>query len=141
MASGFGRSCHATVSMPIGIDLAIVLLAVLKAGGSYTWSDPGVGIPATAGLSFSTGSSGRETQYLHLDVSSALAQPVTCCPNLPIITRPSDIACILQEADGSPVVMVPHATIAALGSRGVPHPTPWVGDAGAFDLWMALMAG
>ena len=139
LASGFRRGGHATVSTPIGIDLAIVLLAILKAGGSYTWADPVIGIPA--GLSFSTGSPGADVQYLHLDVSSALAQPVTCCPNLPIIARGSDVACILQQNDGSPGVMVPHATIAALRSRAVPHPTPWMGEAGAFDLWMALMAG
>ena len=142
MASGFRRGGHAIVSMPVGIDLAIVLLAILKAGGSYAWSDPAtLGIPVPSGLSFSTGSSGAEAQYLHLEVSAALAEPVTCCPNLPIITRSSDVACILEEADGSPAVMVPHATVTALRSRGVPQPTPWVGDAGAFDLWMALMTG
>ena len=140
LASGFRRGGHAVVSMPLGIDLGIVLLAILKAGGSYTWSDPVAGIPS--GVSFSVGpSDGGEARYLHLDVSSALAEPVACCPNLPIITRGTDVACVLQEPSGSPGVMVPHATITALRSRGVPQQAPWIGAPGAFDLWMALMSG
>jgi non-ribosomal peptide synthetase component F len=141
LASGFRRSSHATVSMPLGIDLAVVLLAILKAGGSYTWAAPDSGMAVPPGLSFSTDSRGGDARYLHLDIGSVLTEPVSACPNLPIVTRGSDVACILQEADGSPVVMVPHATIASLRPPALPQQTPWMGDAGAFDLWIALMTG
>ena len=146
MARGFRRGGHACVRMTRGIDLATVLLAVLKAGGSYTWSDPeraGTGLstsPDPVGVSISTGVDGPETRYLHLDVASVLATPVSGCPNLPIMTRHTDVACIL-EMDGMPAVLVPHATITALRSQAVTHPTRWTGEPGAFDLWMALMAG
>src|SRR5688572_3058545 len=39
MTGGFRRGAHAVVAMPCSADLAIVLLAVLKAGGSYAWID------------------------------------------------------------------------------------------------------
>jgi non-ribosomal peptide synthetase component F len=141
MTHGFRRGCHADVQMPTGIDLAVVLLAVLKMGGSYTWRDPGPYAAAANGISFSTGASTSDVEYLHLDVSSALAEPVTCSPNLPIVTRASDVACILDAPDGAPPVMVPHETIAALRARTIPQRTPFVGESGAFDLWMALLAG
>lgn len=142
IAQGFRRGGHACVRMPRGADLATVLLAVLKAGGSYTWSDP-TWIDATSqpeGVSISTGVSGAETRYLHLEVPSLLEEQFGSCPNLPILTRGTDIACVLQDG-ARPAIIVPHATITALRSKAVTHPTPWAGEPGAFDLWMALMAG
>jgi non-ribosomal peptide synthetase component F len=149
-AHGFRRGAHAIVTMAPGIDLAITLLAILKMGGAYTWKEAPPFAPGTASVSFSTapwardsrvGPPSTEIQYLHLDLSSALAEPRTCSANLPIVTRDTDTACVLEEADGAPAVLVPHQTIAALRERAVPNPTPCSGDRGAFDLWMALMAG
>jgi hypothetical protein len=141
MAHGFRRGRHACVTMPRGIDLATALLAVLKAGGSYTWGDPQrIGSSGPHGVSIESGATGAETRYLYLDVTPVLAEPSSCCPNLPIVTRHTDIACVLHEA-GTAAVSVPHATIAALRARAVTHPTRWIGDSSAFDLWMALMAG
>jgi non-ribosomal peptide synthetase component F len=141
MASGFRRGMLATVTAPVGIDLSIVLLAVLKMGGSYTWNDPGPFADASVSLSFATGTADTESRHLHLDLSSAVAEPVACSPNLPIITRTSDIACVMPDPDGMAVVNVPHATITALRPQDIPQSTPWVADPGAFDLWIALMAG
>jgi hypothetical protein len=141
IAQGFRRGGHACVRMPRGVDLANVLLAVLKAGGSYTWTDPEhCGSSDPDGLSISTGVDDAEIRYLHLPVTSVLADRISSCPNLPIVARGTDIACVLEDG-GRPPVMVPHATITALRSQAVTHPTPWVGEPGAFDLWMALMAG
>jgi hypothetical protein len=141
MARGFHRGRHACVTMPRGIDLATSLLAVLKAGGSYTWSDPEQSVSSEPlGVSIETGTDGAETRYLYLDVTPVLAERVSSCPNLPIVTRHTDIACVLHEK-GTPTVSVPHATITALRARAVTHPTGWNGDSSAFDLWMALMAG
>ena len=140
MANGFHRGRHVCVTMPRGIELATVLLAVLKAGGSYTWTDPERSESSQPqGVAIETGTDGEETRYLYLDVTTVLAEQVSCCPNLPIMTRHTDIACILH--DNGTAVSVPHATITALRARAVTHPTRWNGDSSAFDLWMALMAG
>ena len=141
MARGFRRGMQATVTAPIGIDVAIVLLAVLKMGGAYTWNDPGPFAPASVSLSFAPTPSSSESRHLHLDLSAALAEPVACSPNLPIVTRTSDVACVMPGAADAPVVAVPHATITALRPQDIPEPTPWGTDPGAFDLWIALMAG
>jgi non-ribosomal peptide synthetase component F len=162
MARGFRRGAHACVRMPRSAELAVVLLAVLKGGGCYTWSDPArgesecppglslrpvppqprcaaVGPAGQSGAVPATGTTGE--RHLSLDVTAAIDDRTQASPNLPVVSRGSDTACVLQDGDGAPVVLVPHATIAALRSRAVTHPTSWRGDAGAFDLWMALMAG
>lgn len=142
MTAGFRRGGYATVRMPRGIDLAIVLLAILKAGGSYRWSDPErEPSDGPCGVSLSCGSSHGEWRFLHVDVSRLLSAPIAYSPNLPIVSRGADVACVLDDGSGASPALVPHATIAALKAQAVPHPTPWTGDAGAFDLWMALMAG
>ena len=143
IAAGFRRGGHVSVRMPRGIDLAVVLLATLKAGGSYAWTDSERSeSPEPTGVSISVGCNAVETRHLHLELTAALAEPCSCSPNLPILTRGSDIACVLADcANGMAPVMVPHATITALRARAVTHPTPWTGEPGAFDLWMALMAG
>ena len=143
MAHGFRRGAHATVRMRRGTSLAIVLLAVLKAGGSYTWSDP-ERTPADGGegVWFALPGGGADGEAGHADLSEILSGPIGYSPNLPVVTRASDVACILREGDpSSSGVLVPHATILALRTRAVPQPTPWLGEAGAFDLWMALMVG
>jgi non-ribosomal peptide synthetase component F len=143
IAAGFRRGGHLSVRMPRGIDLAVVLLATLKAGGSYTWTDSDQSESSEpTGVSISAGCNAAETRHLHLELSAPLAESCSCSPNLPILTRGSDIACVLADrTDGTAPVMVPHATITALRARAVTHPTPWTGEPGAFDLWMALMAG
>ena len=141
MNHGFRRGAHATVTGPVGIDLAIVLLAVLKTGGTYTWEDAVSFQPPSVSLSFATGTSSAESRHLHLNLAAALAEPVVCSPNLPIVTRASDIACVMPGPDGVPVVNVPHATITALRPQDIPQPAAWSQDPGAFDLWIALMAG
>lgn len=142
IAHGFRRGSHAIVTMRRGIDLAVTLLAILKAGGSYTWTDPQGGDGAAApGVSFRTAHAPGDTENTRVDLAPRLAAAVTCSPNLPVVTRGSDVACVLQDGDGAPAVLVPHATITALRARAVPEPTSWFGEPGAFDLWMALMAG
>jgi hypothetical protein len=124
-----------------GSDLGVLLLGVLKAGGSYAWMDPErASVDFPVGVSFSLGGRGSEEKCVHLDLASVLGQCPTYSPNLPIIARGTDAACVLEDEGGTPIV-VPHATITALRARALPRPTPWVGEAGAFDLWMALMAG
>lgn len=141
MASGFRRGGCAEVRMPRGVDLAVVLLAILKAGGSYTWFDPELppdGGPT--GVALRVGRHDTE-RFVTLDVSRVLADRVQPTPNLPIVTRGSDLACVLPDTDGSPAVLVPHATIASLVDRPPPENGRWTGAAGALDLWPGLMSG
>lgn len=140
---GFRRGAHATVTMTPGIDLAVALLAVLKMGSSYTWREASPFADEPAGLSFAdrAGAGDGEARFLHLDIAPVDDEPVASCANLPIVTRPTDVACVLIGPAGTPGVHVPHATIAALRTQPLPQPALWTGAPGAFDLWMALMSG
>lgn len=141
--SGLTRGALAFVRMPRSGDLAVVLLAVLKAGASYAWIEPGsaedTGLPAA--FCIRRGRPGDEERYLAIDIEGALrdsaARPG---PNLPVLSRGSDVACVLPDSNGRPHVLVPHATIAALPSAPAPR-RPWDGTAGALDLWLGLMSG
>jgi hypothetical protein len=127
MNAGFRRGMCAHVSMAPGVELAVVLLAILKAGGCYTWSDPGPA--ADASIWFE----GAGQQGDTLEVSLA-----TLCgsSNLPVMTRETDAACVLQGG-----VIVPHATIVSMTSCAAGARSPFSGEPGAFDLWVPLMNG
>ena len=62
-------------------------------------------------------------------------------PNLPILTRGHDIACVMPQRNGQPGVLVPHSTIAALHKHPLPASFCWSPEPGALDLWIPLMAG
>ena len=144
IASGLTRGAHALVKMERSTDLAVVLLAVLKAGGVYTWIDPAArqADETPRGLTIVQGACGGEQRFLALDLQAALSDrsPRTS-PNLPILTRGSDVACILPAADNSPHVLVPHATVTSLNHAVGLSSAPWGRSPGAFDLWVSLMSG
>ena len=124
MSAGFRRGMEVDVRMAPSVDLAVLLLAILKVGGSYRWSDAGP-----------DGSSEL------LSNAGGVPRDVQCSPNLPVITRETDIACVLDRGTGESPLVVPHATVLAMASRPVANRTPWTGEAGAFDLWIPLIAG
>lgn len=138
--TGFRRGGHALIHLAPGGELAAVLLAVLKAGGAYTW----LGSSAHPTWQVAVSGSCDEARSTHrpIDLASVLAQPLRPGPNLPILTRPTDTACVLAVDGGAPTLVVPHATIAALRR---PHIAArlqtWEGDSSTFDLWTGLMAG
>lgn len=136
MASGFRRGDFAEVELAPGADLSIVLLAVLKAGGCYTWT-PAAVIGAPVCVLVHDPQSAERTSLL--DVGHLLSGPFRSSPNLPVMVRGADAACILQE-NGGPV-LVPHASLASLRETALPPVACCGGEAGAFDLWMLLMAG
>ena len=158
---GLRRGSRAVVKMEGCADLAVVLLAVLKAGGAYTWLDGRVatrpdkpvlaGRSASAdrcdqsgwpdGISLAQDAGGREQRYIAIDIRDAREACSRPAPNLPILTRAADIACVLPQRDGLPAVLVPHATITALRSHPLPEATRWSAEPGALDLWLPLMAG
>ena len=127
--AGFRRGMCAHVSMPARVELALVLLAILKTGGCYTWSDPG---PGGAASIWFEGTGGPERE-LEIEVPRA-----TVCggSNLPVMTRETDAACVLHGG-----VIVPHATIIAMTSCAAGARSPFTGEPGAFDLWVPLMNG
>ena len=140
MAGGLRRKHLVIVSMPRSCDLAVTLLAVLKAGATYSWIDPAVAREFPSGLFIAQDAEGDERRYLALDVSRVLRQTHRSSPNLPILVRGSDIACALPDAAGEPTVLVPHAAIAGLGMDPM-STTQWDDDPAAFALWLGLVAG
>lgn len=143
VARGFRRGSLAVVKMERSVDLAVVLLAVLKAGGAYTWFDVDADTTWPAGLSFVLNESGGEERCIAIDVTQGTSAPSPPSPNLPILTRPGDAACVLRNHHGAPAVLVPHAAIAALAlqPRPVPDSARQTCEPTALDLWLALMAG
>jgi surfactin family lipopeptide synthetase B len=140
ISHGFRRGGTAVINMPRSMQLAVVCLGVLKAGGAYAWLDGDATWPH--GVSIPQGNSdSEEMKVLAIDVTSALTSRSQSSANLPILTRGSDIACVIDGADGRSV-LVPHSTITALVQPAmVPAQTPWSGEPGALDLWVGLMAG
>jgi non-ribosomal peptide synthetase component F len=141
LEQGFRRGAHAIVRMEPGSEMAVVLLAVLKAGGSYTWIDARACDGARA-LTFAPGGPTTALEhYLPIALASVLVDERKLSPNLPIIARGSDVACVLPGAGGVPEVLVPHATVVALQNKRASGEIGFCGDPGAFDLWRGLTAG
>ena len=141
IAQGFRRGGHASVRMARSTDLAVILLAILKAGGSYTWIDPeqsAAGCPD--GVSISVAGIGARDDYQFVDLTPVLTHDAPASPNLPILTRPGDIACVLEKV-GVPATKIPHEMITGLRHGAGPSWTRWTGEAGALDLWAALVTG
>ena len=142
IASGFRRGGFATVCLPRRAETAIVLLGILKAGGTYVLIDSEANDGQWPhGVSFAEKTDGDEVRYRAVDIAPALQRTAVSSPNLPIVARDSDVACVIADRDGSPLVLVPHATITSLQQRATPRFAEWSGEAGALDLWAGLMNG
>ncbi len=139
---GLKRGSVALVQMPRSMELATVLLAVLKAGAAYAWIEPGsrADLDMAACFCVMQRKSASEQRYLAVDIRNALAAcAARPSANLPVLTRGSDIACVLPDVQGELEVIVPHETITSM-----PAPArmgTWTNEPGAFDLWIALMSG
>jgi len=139
ISHGFRRGATAVINMERSTRLAVICLGVLKAGGAYAWLERDPTWPR--GISIPQGhADGNELKVLAIDVSGALDAAPQSSANLPILTRGSDIACVIGTPDCSPV-LVPHSTVTALQGRAVPAQTSWTEHLGALDLWVGLMAG
>lgn len=140
MANGFRRGCIAAVRMERSAELLVTLLAVLKAGGAYMWIDTAAG-SWPHGVSIVQRGAGGEDRCQALDLSPALAGGVQPSANLPVLTRGSDVACVLRDGSGAPGVLVPHSTVVALLQQQPGAAVDWSGDNSAIDVWVALMTG
>lgn len=139
MNQGFRRGSHLAVSMSPGTDLAVVLLAALKAGGAYTWDVPAAG-PVSPAVAFASRIGENTRRYRSVALDDVLRQPIKPGPNLPILCRPTDVACVLGGSGAGEPVLVPHATIAALRHQAG-RTQRWHDGPTAFDLWAGLMTG
>lgn len=139
---GFRRGMLAVVSMRRTSETATVLLGILKAGGRYALLDRDAADSQwPRGVSFEESVEGDEVRYRTVDVSRALTRMPQSSANLPVLSRASDVACVIPDKDGSPMLLVPHATILSLQRQDAPRFAEWTGEAGALDLWAALMSG
>ena len=141
LAHGFRRGGIATVCLPYDADIAVVLLGILKAGGTYVMMNP-----ATTATQWPRGVSlveqeGDEVRYRIIEIAPALQQAPQSSANLPIVVRDTDLACVIADSDGAPLMLVPHATITSLKRSAAPRFAEWSGETGALDLWAALMSG
>jgi len=142
LAQGFRRGAIATVCLPYDLDTAVVLLGILKAGGSYVLMNAATAAAAwPRGVSFAEKVDGDEIRYRILDIAPARACAPQSSANLPIVSRGTDLACVIADNNGDPLVLVPHATIMSLKNGAVPRFAEWSSEAGALDLWAALMNG
>ena len=143
MAAGFKRGSLATVRMPRCCEAAVAMLGVLKAGGMFVFidEDRDADVAWPRGIAFAESTGPDEVRYRAIDLTAILDKPATSSANLPVVSRASDIACVIPDRDGSPLVLVPHSTILALNGKPVPRVAEWSGEPGALDLWMALMDG
>ena len=138
ISHGFRRGAVAIVNFPRSVNLAVACLGVLKAGGAYTWMELDASWPR--GISIQVDQSHRETRFLAVDITRALTEPPQSGPNLPILTRGTDVACVITGRSEFPV-LVPHETVTSLTSGTIPPRAAWQDAAGALDLWVGLMAG
>ena len=142
LAQGFRRGGIATVCLPYDVETAVVLLGVLKAGGTYVLMNPATAAAEwPRGVSFAEKVEGDEFRYRIVDVAQALERSSQSSANLPIVSRGTDLACVIADSNGEPLMLVPHATIMSLKHGAAPRFVEWSGEAGALDLWAALMSG
>src|SRR6185503_20393555 len=97
IAHGFKRGGLATVCQPRAAETAVVLLGILKAGGTYVLIDCGATNDASwpRGVSFAEKNEGDEVRYRMVDIAPALQQTPRSAANLPIVARESDVACVI----------------------------------------------
>jgi acyl-CoA synthetase (AMP-forming)/AMP-acid ligase II len=142
LTQGFRRGGLATVCLPYDADTAVVLLGILKAGGTYVMMNPATTAkPWPRGVSFAEKVEADEIRYRTVDIATALQRSSRSSANLPIVVRGADVACVIADSNGEPLMLVPHATILSLKHGAAPRFAEWSGEAGALDLWAALMNG
>ena len=144
IACGLHRGSRVIVNEPRSVQTAVLLLGILKAGAAYTWLDDdhcawGRGVFILRGTADSPSVESVVAIRPEALVGDGGLRP---SPNLPIVTRAADIACVLPLNHGLSGTLVPHATITALQECPVADQVEWSDqDSTAFDLWLALMRG
>ena len=99
---GLRRGSRAVVKMERGPELAVALLAVLKAGAAYTWLDLDERDIWPVGISLVRDSDGEHQAHVVVTCRDAMQASSRPAPNLPILTRGHDIACVMPQRNGLP---------------------------------------
>jgi non-ribosomal peptide synthetase component F len=134
IAGGFRRGDRAVIALLPSPELLIAELAVLKAGGAYAC--PVSRLAYTVRTPFSVL---RDGTAHGIDIQwTASATPGTC-PNLPVLVRDDDPACVLADERGALTITVSHGTIA--GAVVAASPFEWHPALAPYEHWGALMAG
>lgn len=148
IACGLCRTNVVLVRMERSADLAVLLLAILKAGAAYCWIDPSSPSTWPRGASIVQSASGGQQSCLAIDLRAALTEIARVTPNLPVMTRGTDPACVLPDIDGNPSLVVPHAAVcnvqlepSAFVTPFITPLIPWDADSMPFALWAGLMSG
>ena len=138
---GLRRGARAVVKMDRGPELAVALLAVLKAGAAYTWLDLDEDGMWPDGISLvrdidggAPGARRRRRARRGRGVVASGAEPADS--HAGARHRVRDAA--TQRAAGCPRAARHDRRIAVSPAAGNP---PLVADPGALDLWIPLMAG
>ena len=118
VAAGLRRCGHGVVTQAPRPDVIVTLLAILKTGAAYSWERPGdtsVDVAVTEGVSIMSTVGGPEQCRVPLLTHHEDSRTQ---PNLPVLTRGSDIACVVP---GESPVLIPHGTVSALHTNPSEH--------------------
>ena len=138
MCAGLRRGGHAIVTGEPAARLAVTLLAVLKTGAAYTWFPLARDEGCNLEVSIRPQIGSRPEEYLVVTLDGQQAES-SSSPNLPVMTRGNDAACVLRPFDAGRTV-VSHALVAGLPRGDDSTPPAWRGDDAAW-LLTALMDG
>src|SRR5262245_58670895 len=104
LAQGFRRGGIATVCRPYDAETAVVLLAILKTGGTYVMMNPATTAKEwPRGVSFAEAAEGDQIRYRIVDIAPALQRAPPSSANLPIVVRGTDLACVIADSNGEPL--------------------------------------
>jgi non-ribosomal peptide synthetase component F len=131
IAHGFRRGDRAVIALPPSAHLLVAELAVLKAGGAYACPVSRLAYTVTTPFSVL-----RDGVAHGIDIT--LPGAAAACPNLPVLVREEDAACVLADREGALTLTSPHAAIVDSRERLAPE---WLADAPPCRHWAALMAG
>jgi non-ribosomal peptide synthetase component F len=133
IAGGFRRGDQAVIALPPSPRLLIAELAVLKAGGAYACPVSRLAYTVRTPLSVL-----RDGTAHGIDIHWPSATAGTH-PNLPVLVRDDDPACVLADERGALSIVVSHGTIA--GAVAAASPFEWRPAPTPYEHWGALMAG
>ena len=137
MGAGLRRGAHVVTRLHRSPELVVTLLAALKAGGVYTWVHPG---DAPTGI-WIGGDVTSIRGYDFVDIGDPPISPAAASPNLPVMVRSSDIACLLPDHGRAPRAVCHGDVIATCLGPSTVLSLGWSLAANPLGVWSTLMTG